>query len=1366
MTFILRSILITSLFINQISFAFAQGDPPSIGNLLKDVLSQDHEYNTYKYIKNNEAKVCIDGEERSIENQTDKGLFTKAWGLNCTVITTSQLCKDVDKSDLHNCNEPLNEFSISNSLSNVKACYNGIKKSWEEWFQFIEQVAQYTFNKNERSKTNDKISKAYNSFKNYLAIEVTKHSDKYNVGQEEAFRAVTYSLLKKAVSGIKKMLEKAVPQIGCFNQAAKTQFKCRVFAEFFAEPLVMFKFVKIGAKALKGTKVASLIKISKKSKIVSKGKKFAATKPKVLKSIKKEDILKSDELLDSSSDFSKSLSEIRKDVSLEYNKQKKIYDEHPNTYSKSEAIKASELKKIKENILSDRSMEINRLNHKIKMALEKEGFETEMISSGKGFGINALRLKKSETLTNTQARKIARYQDRFKTEDVTFDIAHNLHINSNGFSVNRRIDLGVKGVDEILGKNDLGQLAKHEFTHAAFKNKRDLGVDSIYHSSYKATGKRKLNQVGFYDEYMSAEELYTFSNQSLWRLETLIKEVEEKGFYVSKKYIHAELDLILNDMKSLNKITDQSSRLGKGVSKSLSSAVETSALKYGSNVTFYTIDNKIATSAESAAYIKINFSNYDFKDWVKTPENSELLKKMFKEKVDGKAIPNNDLIRNIILKQEKLALVADDLASKTQPLSQKIMNTKGGINDFPGGYAATLRELRKDLRQLGLKSRENSKSFSGIKPKEKLVKVPNNSESIFSSSYLHNNQKIDFNTTLTQQSSLLDFKKKLLKPQDYSRAELIENIYNLERRVSDSRLSIKKVQENNEKAIQLLEELRLDGDSIKDSVKYINTTGERYQYPTGNKVILSNKDKTFEIRDILKKENVSDLRGEKLVDHILEKQYAYKLYLENNSNLLQDVSELTAKAKIDITKAEKLESLNTIEDIKLLSQKLEDVQSNKIDQFSSQAKFLLLENKHNFIEKKIKSKLEIARSEIISLDTKSNLEKEALWGKKQKEILNSFDDDFNNLAEDFSQYLNKNGLNNKLNQDQYPAYIQLTSSSDSLYESVRLIERMKDKFDISNLTFDFKSNMINQRAGFSDPKQMRVDIGIQGLKDIIFKDEATNLLRHEFKHAGFAKLKKLNIDSIYHAKYYSLNDVPLDATSKSGYSNRFSAEELYNFTSAPLWSSNNFGNLNKISKSALAQDIRTINYALDSTEKIATQTIELSTKTIAHLEQMKIQAKTKILDLNFLDENFSITTNPKSVKEIKINNLKDSFIYKDFVGTSENKSLISRILKKGNKSDKVELLDQLIKKQNTLLTMTKSEASLRLEAKSMTELFISKLDAQPNYLSTSDAKLELKSLRIKYKELANKVRVEHKTLKAQAQVIAPKKKSFLQRLFN
>lgn len=279
------------------SNANAKEDIPSIGDIISNVLGGDNAYKSYQVIASTEKSVCVDNSRKYLNEPVDKKAFYEGWGLNCLVMNNSQLCKDIKKEDKLICDQPAKQPWYSNVWEKTKSCGSGIYKSWQDYAKFIADIGHYVMNSEKevldkngkkikakmRTHTNEKISKAYTSMKSYMAIEMTKHQDQYGVSKSKSFFAVTSKLFSKFTKGLNQLIAKAAPKVGCYNYKSKTRVICQVLAEFFAEPILMFKFIKMGPKVLKGTRVAKFFKFHK----AKTAREVAAATKKIVNKVKK-----------------------------------------------------------------------------------------------------------------------------------------------------------------------------------------------------------------------------------------------------------------------------------------------------------------------------------------------------------------------------------------------------------------------------------------------------------------------------------------------------------------------------------------------------------------------------------------------------------------------------------------------------------------------------------------------------------------------------------------------------------------------------------------------------------------------------------------------------------------------------------------------------------------------------------------------------------------------------------------------------------------------------------------------------------------------------------------------------------------------
>lgn len=272
----LISFILTLIFLIP-SFSYA--DSPSIGDLIGEILEGDNSYKSYLHVAKSETGTCAEcAEKNQIYNKPiDKEAFYQGWKLNCVALNGSQLCEGLKEEDKLLCNAPPKTPWYSNVWEKTKACGAGIKKSWTDFFHFMQEVGNYIVNKDievknangttkkvgTRTNTNQQISKAWSSMTSYMAMETTKYQDKYHVSSSKAFLAVTGNMMKKFTAGLNSLIAQVAPKVGCYNYKAKTRVICQVLAEFFADPILMFKFIKLGPKVLKGTRIAKFFEFHK-----------------------------------------------------------------------------------------------------------------------------------------------------------------------------------------------------------------------------------------------------------------------------------------------------------------------------------------------------------------------------------------------------------------------------------------------------------------------------------------------------------------------------------------------------------------------------------------------------------------------------------------------------------------------------------------------------------------------------------------------------------------------------------------------------------------------------------------------------------------------------------------------------------------------------------------------------------------------------------------------------------------------------------------------------------------------------------------------------------------------------------------------
>ena len=120
---------------------------------------------------------------------------------------------------------------------------------------------------------------------------------------------------------------------------------------------------------------------------------------------------------------------------------------------------------------------------------------------------------KTPPQTNRGHNYYQRVQKVFGLEEVTVSLHNTASTSFAGFfsPATARLEIGPEGAKGLL-QQYINSIGKHEARHAMFNNKRATGTESIFHTQFFASQDgHLLNQVQFYERFMSAEELYTYS---------------------------------------------------------------------------------------------------------------------------------------------------------------------------------------------------------------------------------------------------------------------------------------------------------------------------------------------------------------------------------------------------------------------------------------------------------------------------------------------------------------------------------------------------------------------------------------------------------------------------------------------------------------------------------------------------------------------------------------------------------------------------------------------------------------------------------------------------------------------------------------
>ena len=172
----------------------------------------------------------------------------------------------------------------------------------------------------------------------------------------------------------------------------------------------------------------------------------------------------------------------------------------------------------------------------------------------------------SQPSSNYAVEMYRRVKDRFGIEKLTISLSENTLHSSRGFFMpgRKRLDMGYEQGMDLL-REHFNAVSKHESRHGMFFAKRMKGKDSVFHASFKASPDDVyLNQNKYYHEYMSAEELYTFSTD----LQTLAQGF--KGEYLTDAVKRAEiLKVAAKNNKNLSTVAATSKEMSQSMMDSI-----------------------------------------------------------------------------------------------------------------------------------------------------------------------------------------------------------------------------------------------------------------------------------------------------------------------------------------------------------------------------------------------------------------------------------------------------------------------------------------------------------------------------------------------------------------------------------------------------------------------------------------------------------------------------------------------------------------------------------------------------------------------------------------------------------------------------
>lgn len=187
----------------------------------------------------------------------------------CSVIIKSDLCKEVDPTDLLKCNSISNESQVD-LWSYVKGCAVGAFESAKDILSFLWEVVSWVWSNSTSSEardvTSDHVSEYSHMAKLYLHTEYVKAYALSSPPFKEldAVKQMGGAVSKLLLDSLGKMISKKYEEFGCLNSEAKSRVTCKLVGDIFLPPTGALALLKYGPKAFKQLpNITTLLKINK-----------------------------------------------------------------------------------------------------------------------------------------------------------------------------------------------------------------------------------------------------------------------------------------------------------------------------------------------------------------------------------------------------------------------------------------------------------------------------------------------------------------------------------------------------------------------------------------------------------------------------------------------------------------------------------------------------------------------------------------------------------------------------------------------------------------------------------------------------------------------------------------------------------------------------------------------------------------------------------------------------------------------------------------------------------------------------------------------------------------------------------------------
>ena len=164
----------------------------------------------------------------------------------CETVTSSEICKNVEKKDLLNCDRP-DESKEFDTFDFITGCATGLFDGVKAILKFMWDVLKWVWDKGTHPKESyQEASEVTESLKLYLSTEFDKAYDKASppFRRTKAAGAITGKVTDMLFTAIQDFMYKEYQEFGCLNFKAQTHAMCKVAAELLVPPYMALKLLK------------------------------------------------------------------------------------------------------------------------------------------------------------------------------------------------------------------------------------------------------------------------------------------------------------------------------------------------------------------------------------------------------------------------------------------------------------------------------------------------------------------------------------------------------------------------------------------------------------------------------------------------------------------------------------------------------------------------------------------------------------------------------------------------------------------------------------------------------------------------------------------------------------------------------------------------------------------------------------------------------------------------------------------------------------------------------------------------------------------------------------------------------------------